>query len=122
MGDAIIIIFGLFDDREGGEINALKCGCSILDKTASLSLPYLKKGKRLEVSITLNSGNMVSSRLGDSDRMQYYILGKAINELSEYEDSALPNRIVVGERIYEKLNHLYSFKIHPENKNLYILK
>jgi len=108
IGDAIMAVFrGDFHlDR------AIESCLSIREKIKSL--PELKEfnGYLPNVSIGINSGEMVSGNIGSSTlrRLDYTVIGDVVNVAQRLQSAADPGQILIDQVAYDKIKE--SFKCH----------
>jgi adenylate cyclase len=65
-----------------------------------------------EVSIGINSGEMVSGNIGSASlkRLDYTVIGDEVNLAQRLQSVAKPGQIIVSEKIYQKAKESFSFK------------
>jgi adenylate cyclase len=109
MGDAVMAVFrGKFHlDR------AIDAALAIKEQLRSVE-EIVSGGKvfRPEVSIGINSGEMVSGNIGSASlkRLDYTVIGDAVNLAQRLQTVAKASQIIISEEVYEKAKE--SFKCH----------
>lgn len=105
IGDAIMAVFkGDFHmDR------AIDACLAVRNKI--LELPSVSSNITFKpsVSIGINSGEMVSGNIGSSSlrRLDYTVIGDAVNTAQRLQDSAAPGQILISEYSYEKVKEYF---------------
>jgi PAS domain S-box-containing protein len=56
---------------------------------------------RLQFGIGVNTGEAVAGNVGASDRMEYTLIGDAVNLAKRLQENAVSQQILVGQRTYE---------------------
>jgi len=107
MGDAVMAVFrGKFHlDR------AIDAALSIKEQLKSVEeIISGDKTFHPQVSIGINSGEMVSGNIGATTlkRLDYTVIGDAVNLAQRLQSAAKANQIIISEEVYEKAKE--SFK------------
>jgi adenylate cyclase len=87
IGDAMLVVFGLFDDTDGrgaprGEsaAAAIRCALGIRERLGALNAERMRAGvAALEVSIGMHSGEVLAGTIGAADRHEYTVIGDTVN-------------------------------------------
>jgi class 3 adenylate cyclase/HAMP domain-containing protein len=101
IGDAILIFFG--DPKsEGIKTDALRClamSLEMIEKVKELESYWQSMGiaKPFKVRIGINTGFCTVGNFGSEDRMDYTIIGGAVNLASRIESKAKPNEIWISQ-------------------------
>jgi class 3 adenylate cyclase/FixJ family two-component response regulator len=113
----IISQHGIIDKFIGDCIMAVFKGDFHLDKAVESSLKIIETLKSMEddifkpqVSIGINSGEMVSGNIGSTTlkRLDYTVIGDTVNTAQRLQSLAKPNQILVNEACYEKIKMSFS--------------
>ncbi len=88
MGDAAIIIFGAPVAHEDDPQRALASSIEILGR--------VKEFESLDVSIGINTGEVVAGIVGNDSHREYTVIGDAVNTASRLQSSAGAGEILVG--------------------------
>jgi adenylate cyclase len=107
MGDAVMAVFrGKYHlDR------AIDAALSVKEQLKSVEeILAGDKVFRPQVSIGINSGEMVSGNIGSASlkRLDYTVIGDAVNLAQRLQSAAKPNQVVISEEVYERAKE--SFK------------
>ncbi|MDN3546984.1 adenylate/guanylate cyclase domain-containing response regulator [Mucilaginibacter aquaedulcis] len=108
MGDAVMAVFrGDYHlDR------AIDAALAVKDKMlAADEIVYGSKTFKPEVSIGINSGEMISGNIGSASlkRLDYTVIGDAVNLAQRLQSVAKASQIVVTSDVYEKAKESFEF-------------
>jgi adenylate cyclase len=109
IGDAVLGVFGVPVYHKDHELMAVKA-CMEMQRTFNKSgnksgnKSKVKKNKLLRlVGISINAGLVVSGNIGSQAKMEYTVIGDAVNLASRINGFAKAGEIIIGETIFEKL-------------------
>ena len=106
MGDAIMATFGAPYSYENDAEKAVLAALKMRRQLKSL-MSRKEKENRFDVRMGINSGNVVAGYIGSMKRLQYTILGEAVNIASYLESIAGPNEILIGEETFRQVKKLF---------------
>ena len=114
IGDAIMIFFG---DPEsfGIEEDARRCVAMAVEMQQRMAelWGYWSKHfglkKDLEIRVGINTGYCTVGNFGSDDRLDYTVVGAAVNLASRLESAATPSGILVSEETYFQVKEYFSF-------------
>jgi len=114
IGDAIMIFFG---DPEsfGIEEDARRCVAMAVEMQQRMAelWGYWSKHfglkKDLEIRVGINTGYCTVGNFGSEDRLDYPVVGAAVNLASRLESAATPSGILVSEETYFQVKDYFSF-------------
>ena len=114
IGDAIMIFFG---DPEsfGIEEDARRCVAMAVEMQQRMAelWGYWSKHfglkKDLEIRVGINTGYCTVGNFGSEDRLDYTVVGAAVNLASRLESAATPSGILVPEETYFQVKDYFSF-------------
>ena len=114
IGDAIMIFFG---DPEsfGIEEDAQRCVAMAVEMQQRMAelWGYWSKHfglkKDLEIRVGINTGYCTVGNFGSEDRLDYTVVGAAVNLASRLESAAMPSGILVSEETYFQVKDYFSF-------------
>ena len=102
MGDCAMIIFGAPEPDEDHKLNAVCCAVLIQNLVEQLNIERIKNGQvPIYFRIGINTGPMLAGNMGSHDRMQYTVVGDAVNLASRLHTAAEKGEIVVSKTFYE---------------------
>jgi len=102
IGDAALAFFGAPLTQEDAPVRAARCALSIRERLAR-QMEQIPDALRFRVRYGINTGRAVVGNFGSSDRMEYTILGHAVNLAARISKSAEPDQILVGPDTHEHL-------------------
>jgi adenylate cyclase len=98
IGDAIMAVFGAPLDMPDHAERAIRAGLEMQERLAEWNAER-KDGPPIRVRIGINTGKAVAGEIGSMNKMEYTVLGDAVNIASRLESSvAKPGWVVVGEQ------------------------
>jgi adenylate cyclase len=101
-GDGIMAVFGAPRPSEDDALRAVTAARQILEQVHLLSArPDM--GWPLSVSIGLATGDVVAGHIGSERRLEYTVVGDAVNLASRLQGIAEPNQILADEATYERV-------------------
>ncbi|WP_157565802.1 adenylate/guanylate cyclase domain-containing protein [Mucilaginibacter arboris] len=109
IGDAVMAVFrgnnhleraihaALWVKKEIGTIEEIKAGNKIF---------------KLEISIGINSGEVVSGNIGSVSlkRLDYTVIGDAVNTAQRLQSVGKPSQVLVNEQVYEQVQGSFKFQ------------
>jgi adenylate cyclase len=106
IGDAIMAVFGLFEEGGRPEENAVRAGIEMQKRLEELNRIWHHKKKHLfHMGIGINSGKFSVGNIGSKDRMEFSCIGDTVNTASRLE--ALTKQylkpVIISEHIYVNL-------------------
>ncbi len=114
IGDAIMIFFG---DPEsfGIEEDARRCVAMAVEMQQRMAELWGYWSKHfglkqdLEIRVGINTGYCTVGNFGSEDRLDYTVVGAAVNLASRLESAAMPSGILVSEETYFQVKDYFSF-------------
>jgi class 3 adenylate cyclase/AmiR/NasT family two-component response regulator len=105
MGDAIMAVFR-------GEYHldrAIDCCLAVRNKIARLPSVSTNISFKPNVSIGINSGEMVSGNIGSVSlrRLDYTVIGDVVNVAQRLQSSATPGQVIISDNSYQKVKDYF---------------
>ncbi len=101
MGDCAMLIFGAPDHDPQHRLNAVCCAVMIQRMVDRLNTERQRQGKvAVHFRIGINSGLMLAGNMGSHDRMQYTVVGDAVNLAARLHTVAREGQIIASELLY----------------------
>jgi adenylate cyclase len=103
IGDEAMCFFGAPIDQPDHAWRAIQAAMKIRESLATWNEQRVSSGEKpLEVRIAINSGEVVVGEIGSDRRVDYTVLGNAVNVAARIEEFvAAPGDIVIGPETYE---------------------
>lgn len=108
IGDCIMAFFGAPEPQANHADRAVRATMEMLDHLDSLNLKNTWNHP-LQLRVAINSGKAVVGDVGSSQRVDYTVLGGAVNLASRMEAVCPPGECVVSETTYEALQDINIF-------------
>jgi class 3 adenylate cyclase len=104
MGDAALCIWGAPREVPDPEKAAVQCAIEIQRAAQRVSLERKQKGlPAVELGIGINTGEAVAGNLGAAQRLEYTVIGDAVNVAQRIEALARGGEVLVSQSVQEKL-------------------
>lgn len=101
MGDCAMIVFGIPEQDDDHKFNAIACAVMIQRLVRRLNTMRKREGKfPVHFRIGVNSGDMLAGNMGSHDRMQYTVVGDAVNLAARLHNVAVSDQIAITEYLY----------------------
>ncbi len=108
MGDGIMIVFGIPQFSDSHPDNALACALSIRNRIQDLSESRKKGGlPSVQFGLGLHIGEGVVGHIGSKTRMEYTVVGGAVNIAYRIQEEAGPGEILVSDSLWQRLSGNY---------------
>ncbi|MBI4494384.1 MAG: response regulator [Chloroflexi bacterium] len=105
VGDAIMAVFGPPIPMADDAIRAVLAALEMQTAVAGLQIPGLD-GVRLPVGIGINTGEVVAGNIGSDRRLEYTVIGDAVNLAARLEQAAGPGQVVISHHTQELVSHV----------------
>jgi class 3 adenylate cyclase len=104
IGDAAMCIWGAPKPAQQAERSAVLCALEIQSRAAQLSGERKRRGlTTVGFGIGINAGEAVAGNLGAAKRLEYTVIGDAVNLAQRLESQARAGEVLVSQRVYEKV-------------------
>jgi predicted ATPase/class 3 adenylate cyclase len=100
MGDALMVLFGAPVVHEDDPLRACLAAIEMLEAMDRFAT---ERKMALAMSIGLNSGEVVALNVGSRERMEYTVIGDAVNLAARLEKVANSRECVIGENTYKRV-------------------
>jgi class 3 adenylate cyclase/CheY-like chemotaxis protein len=113
IGDAIMAVFGAFQNNEDSPANAIKAAVKMLSALEKInSAGTMSFGGKIETGIGINYGECILGNIGFKNKMDYTIIGDTVNLASRIENltKIYHHPIIVSESIYEAAKEKFLFR------------
>ena len=117
IGDAIMSIFGAPVLHEDDPIQAVLTGLSMLEALKSFNKKQTISGQPpFRIGIGINTGEVIAGNIGSENRLEYAVIGDAINLASRLCNIAKANMLLISQSTYEKVKNKVKAKLIAKQK------
>jgi class 3 adenylate cyclase len=96
-GDAVMAVFGAPRALDDHAERALRCGVAMQQRQAGLNAEAARLGlPACHIGIGVNSGRVIAGTVGGPGRLDYTVLGDAVNVAQRLQSQALAGEILVS--------------------------
>jgi class 3 adenylate cyclase len=104
IGDAAMCIWGAPRQIDAPEREAVRCALEVQEAAAKLSENRIGRGlTSVGFGIGINAGEVVAGNLGAAKRLEYTVIGDAVNLAQRLESQARAGEVLVSEPVFEKI-------------------
>ncbi len=108
IGDCVMVVFGAPKADDKHQFHAVACALLMQELAKQLNERRKENGLYpIELRIGINSGKMLAGLVGSSDRMEYTVVGDAVNLASRPCSEANSDEIIIEESLYDTVNPTY---------------
>jgi adenylate cyclase len=105
LGDGIMAIYGAPISKPDDALRATKTAMEMQRALAALNRNWESRGQRaLAMGVGVNTGPVTAGNIGSPKRMDYTVIGDAVNLASRLCSNAAPGQILVSESTFLQLN------------------
>lgn len=99
VGDSVMAVFGAPLPAEDHAARGLAAATEMISFVESAADDWRERfGVEVRLGIGVNSGEVLVGNIGSKKRMEYTVIGDAVNVAARLEALAAPNQILVGDR------------------------
>lgn len=104
IGDAAMCIWGAPKEAQNSERAAVYCAIEIQARVAMLSADRARRGlTTVGFGIGINAGEAVAGNLGAARRLEYTVIGDAVNLAQRLESQARSGEVLISQPVYSKV-------------------
>lgn len=106
IGDAIMAVFGAPVPEPEDPLRAVRAALAMRERLARINEDFRARGlPEIRTGVGLHSGQVVAGNMGHSERMEYTVIGDAVNLASRLEGMTkeLGCDVVISEDLYEQV-------------------
>ncbi len=97
IGDGLLAFFGDPLDQPDHAVRAVRAGLDMLARVEQLNARWRGQGRHeIQIRIGVNTGPAVVGNVGAARRMEYTVLGDAVNRAQRLEAAARPGCLLIG--------------------------
>src|SRR5690349_22010518 len=106
MGDAIMALWGAPIAHQDDAQRAMKCALDQLAALEKMNVKWKEKGRPdIKIGVGINFGEVFAGNFGSDRRLEYTVIGDAVNTASRLCSNAGANEILISEAFYKALKH-----------------
>ncbi len=107
VGDAILAVFGSPEPDEQQWENVVRAALELQHAIYNLGLEREQHGLAVcQVGIGIHTGAVLHGFIGSEERMEYTVIGDAVNRAARYCEAAGPGEIIISEAVYQHVSGL----------------
>ncbi|MGH7672767.1 MAG: adenylate/guanylate cyclase domain-containing protein [Gemmatimonadales bacterium] len=104
MGDAIMALWGAPIAHEDDADRAVQCAIAQLAELEKLNAKWKEEGRtEVQIGIAINFGEVFAGNIGSDRRLEYTVIGDAVNTAYRLCGKAGPNEILITEPFYRQV-------------------
>jgi adenylate cyclase len=97
VGDAVMAVFGAPDPVDDHAARALRCALAMQARQANLNQEADRSGRaHVAMGIGINTGRVVAGTVGGAGRLEYTVVGDAVNVAARLQSEAAAGEIVAS--------------------------
>ncbi|MBI5042835.1 MAG: FHA domain-containing protein [Nitrospirae bacterium] len=109
IGDAIMAIFGAPFSHKDDAVRAVRAAVEMRKELNNL-MSRKDTAIKFNIRIGINTGDVVAGNIGSLQRMEYTVLGDAVNTAARLETMSKPGQILIGEQTYKLTKDFFEIK------------
>jgi adenylate cyclase len=107
MGDGLMAVFGAPVPRPDDAERAVLAALAMQAAVASIEVPGLP-GLRMRLGVGINTGEVVVGTIGSERRLDYTVVGDAVNTAARLEQAAGPGQVLVSQATWDLVQHAFT--------------
>jgi len=122
IGDAVMAVFGLSAPLYQVSVDAVSTALDLQTATYHLMKKWQREGRAaFHIRVGINTGEVVAGNIGSRDRMDYTVIGDAVNVASRMVDHAAPDEVLISATTYNNSKSYFHVQskgcIHVKNRD-----
>jgi len=109
IGDGLMAVFDAPVRHGDGALRAVRCAWLMQGRLQALN-QRLPADRRIAIRVGVNTGRVIAGNLGSPERLEYTVLGDAVNVASRLESIAEPGTAFVGRATYDDTRHAFRYR------------
>ncbi len=117
IGDAVMIVFGAPRPDPRHRYHAVACAVLMQRLAKRLNVERRRLGlEEVTLRIGLNSGEMLAGMVGSAQRLEYTVVGDAVNLASRLCNEANGSQIIIEDSLYRSLSAEHRLRVESERR------
>ena len=114
IGDAVMAVFGAPDPVDDHAARAIRCALAMQARQADLNRDADSEGRtHVTMGIGINTGRVVAGTVGGAGRLEYTVVGDAVNVAARLQSEAAAGEIVASDSTVAAANGVEADPIGP---------
>jgi adenylate cyclase len=109
IGDGLMAVFGAPMEKEDDAERGIRAAQEMMQALAAM-MAGTPEERKFSIRIGINTGKVVAGNIGSPKRMDYTVIGDAVNTASRLESIAQPNQILIGEETYDRVQGKFNIR------------
>jgi class 3 adenylate cyclase len=102
LGDGVLASFGVHIQRDDDPARAAMAALEMMDTFEALQ-KQVPEQERVGLAVGIHCGSVISGNVGHENRLDFTIIGDAVNVASRLQTLAEPGEILVSDVLYDRL-------------------
>lgn len=117
IGDCVMLVFGAHREDPMHEYHAVACAVLMQKLMQRLNQLREQEGRfTVDLRIGINSGDMQAGLLGSNNRLEYTVVGDAVNLASRLCNEAESQQIIIEESLYARVSERKPLQVEQERE------
>ncbi len=114
IGDGLMAVFGAPMEKKDDPVRAVRAALEMREELKNM-MTHIPGGRKFNIRTGLNTGRVVAGMVGSPRRMDYTVIGDAVNIASRLESMAQPNQVLIGEETWLRVKEAFEInKVGPK--------
>ncbi len=100
IGDCVMAFWGAPKATDNDAYNAVSCAMAMQREMEELAKDLLPDEPPFKLRIGINYGPAIAGYIGSHDRMDYSVIGDAVNTASRIESNGIPGKVAISESTF----------------------
>jgi len=109
IGDGLMAVFGAPMEKHDDAERGIRAAQEMIQALSAM-MAGMPDERTFTIRIGINTGKVVAGNIGSPKRMDYTVIGDAVNTASRLESIALPNQILIGQETYERVRGKFNIR------------
>lgn len=111
IGDCMMVVFSAPFSMPDDSKRAVKTAILMQKRLNELNIAWGKEGKtEIQVGMGINTGYVILGNIGSKYKMDYTVIGDAVNLAARLYATAKPGQILISQSTFDEIKELYKIK------------